>query len=145
MKMKSKFLNIYLFIGCAGSPLLCASFLQLWQVGATLHCGPWVSHCSGFSCVEHRLQAYRLQYLWQTGSVVVEHGLSCSVACGIFLDQDSNLCLLYWQADSQPLYHQGSLENKFLKTCDFIIVLSSKTISKYLVMQNSLGVVDNQV
>ena len=28
------------------------------------------------------------------------HGLSCSSACGIFLDQGSNLCLLHWQADS---------------------------------------------
>ena len=33
-------------------------------------------------------------------SVVVAHGLSCSVACGIFLDQGSNLCPLHWQADS---------------------------------------------
>ena len=30
---------------------------------------------------------HRLQSLKLTGSVVVEHGLSCSVACGIFLDQ----------------------------------------------------------
>ena len=36
------------------------------------------------------------------------HGLSCSVACGIFLDQGLNLCPLHWQADSQPLHHQGS-------------------------------------
>ena len=27
-------------------------------------------------------------------------------ACGIFLDQRSNLCLLHWQADSLPLSHQ---------------------------------------
>ena len=42
------------------------------------------------------------------GSVVVAHGLSCSVACGILPDQGSNLCPLHWQADSQPLRHQGS-------------------------------------
>ena len=36
------------------------------------------------------------------------HGPSCSVACGIFPDQGSNPCLLHWQADSQPLCHQGS-------------------------------------
>ena len=42
------------------------------------------------------------------GSVVVAHGPSCSGACGIFPDQGSNLCTLYWQADSQPLHHQGS-------------------------------------
>ena len=46
--------------------------------------------------------------LWSTGSVVVVHGLSCSAACGIFLDQRSNLCLLHWQADSLPLSHQRS-------------------------------------
>ena len=44
----------------------------------------------------------------RTGSVVVAHGLSCSTACGIFPDQGSNLCPLHWQADSQPLRHQGS-------------------------------------
>ena len=42
------------------------------------------------------------------GSVVVEHGPSCSAACGIFPDQGSNPCPLHWQADSQPLHHQGS-------------------------------------
>ena len=42
------------------------------------------------------------------GSVIVAHGPSCSVACGIFPEQDSNPCPLHWQADSQPLCHQGS-------------------------------------
>ena len=42
------------------------------------------------------------------GSVIVAHGPSWSVACGIFPDQGSNLCPLHWQADSQPLRHQGS-------------------------------------
>ena len=41
-------------------------------------------------------------------SVVVAHGLSCSTACGIFLDQGSNPCTLRWQVDSCPLCHQGS-------------------------------------
>ena len=44
----------------------------------------------------------------RTGSVVVAHGPSCSAAFGIFPDQDSNPCPLHWQADSQPLRHQGS-------------------------------------
>ena len=43
-------------------------------------------------------------------AVVVAHGLSCSASCGIFLDQGSNPCPLHWQADSQPLRHQGSPE-----------------------------------
>ena len=44
----------------------------------------------------------------RAGSVVVAHGPSCSVARGIFPDQGSNPCPLHWQADSQPLLHQGS-------------------------------------
>ena len=44
----------------------------------------------------------------RAGSVVVVHGPSCSAACGIFPDQGSNPCPLHWQADSQPLCHQGS-------------------------------------
>ena len=44
----------------------------------------------------------------RAGSVVVARGLSCSAACGIFPDQGSNPCPLHWQADSQPLRHQGS-------------------------------------
>ena len=35
-------------------------------------------------------------------------GPSCSAACGIFPDQGSNPRPLRWQADSQPLRHQGS-------------------------------------
>ena len=42
------------------------------------------------------------------GSVVVAHGPSCPAECGILPDQGSNPCPLHWQADSQPLRHQGS-------------------------------------
>ena len=50
---------------------------------------------------------------WSTGSrhagsLIVAHGPSCSAACGIFPDQGLNPCPLHWQADSQPLRHQGS-------------------------------------
>ena len=44
----------------------------------------------------------------RAGSAIVAHGPSCSAACGIFPDQGSNPCPLHWQADSQPLRHQGS-------------------------------------
>ena len=44
----------------------------------------------------------------RAGSVIVAHGPSRSTACGIFPDQGSNPCPLHWQADSQPLHHQGS-------------------------------------
>ena len=42
------------------------------------------------------------------------HGLNCSVACGVFLDQDLNPCLLHWQADSLPLSHQETPRMYFL-------------------------------
>ena len=58
--------------------------------------------------------------LWSTGSIVAVHRLSRSVACGIFLGQGSNLCLLYWQADSLPLSHQGS---SVFKTFCYEIIL----------------------
>ena len=48
------------------------------------------------------------------GSVVVAHGPSCSAARGILPDQGLNPCPLHWQADSQPLRHQGSPTLLFL-------------------------------
>ena len=71
----------------------------------------------GYSTAEvHRLlllqnispRTCKLQELWQAGSIVVAHGLSCSAACGIFMNQGLNPCLLHWQADSSTLDHQGS-------------------------------------
>ena len=44
----------------------------------------------------------------RAGSVVVAHRPSCSSACGILPDQGPNPCPPHWQADSQPLCHQGS-------------------------------------
>ena len=95
----------YLFImfifGCVGSLFLCEGFLQLRRVGATLHRGARASHYRGLSC-------WRSTGSRRSGSVVVAHGPTCSAACGIFPDQGSNPCPLHWQADSQPLRHQGS-------------------------------------
>ena len=50
-----------------------------------------------------------------TGSVAVEHRLSCSTACGIVLDQRSNLHPLHEQVDSLPLSHQDSPGPGFLE------------------------------
>ena len=44
----------------------------------------------------------------RAGSVIVAHGPSCSAARGIPPDQGPNPRPLHWQADSQPLRHQGS-------------------------------------
>ena len=64
------------------------------------------SRCAGLSLSRPLL--LRSTGSRRAGSVVVAHGPSCSVACGIFPDQGSNPCALHWQADSQPLRHQGS-------------------------------------
>ena len=53
----------------------------------------------------------------RAGSVIVAHGPSCSAACGIFPDQGSNPCPLHWQADSQPLHHQGSPRQFLIPHC----------------------------
>ena len=53
----------------------------------------------------------------RAGSVVVAHGPTRSAACEIFPDQGSNPCPLRWQADSQPLRHQGSPMCLLLQMC----------------------------
>ena len=64
------------------------------------------SRCAGLSLSRPLL--LRRTGSRRAGSAIVAHGPSCSVACGIFPDQGSNPCPLHWQADSQPLRHQGS-------------------------------------
>ena len=63
---------------------------QLWLTGSRAQ-SPQLWH-TGSVAVAHRLQS--------TGSVVVAHRPSCSVACGIFLDQGSNPHPPHQQADS---------------------------------------------
>ena len=49
------------------------------------------------------------------------------MACGIFPDQGSNPRPLHWQADSQPLRHQGSprrlFNDAYSDWCEVIVVL----------------------
>ena len=79
----------WVFVAVRGLFSSCSErgLLLLWSTG---------SRRAGFSSCGH------------LGSVVVARGLSCSAARGIFPDQGSNACPLHWQADSQPLRHQGS-------------------------------------
>ena len=69
------------------------------------------SRCAGLSLSQPLL--LRNTGSRRAGSVIVAHGPSCSVACGIFPDQGSTPCPLHWQADSQPLRHQGSPYGSF--------------------------------
>ena len=74
----------------------CVAFSNYRKWGLLSSCCVGASYCGGFSCC-------RARALGHTGSVVVEHGLSCSKVYGIFMDQGSKSCLLYWQMDSFPL------------------------------------------
>ena len=94
------------------SLLLCRLFSSQGKQGLVSSCGAVASHCSCFSCC--RAGALGLMGsvivvlgVQSTGSIVVAQGLSCSTACGIFLDQRLNPCLLHWQADSLPLAPPG--------------------------------------
>ena len=109
-------LFIYLFIfGCVGSSFLCEGFSLVAASG-----GHSSSRCAGLSLSRPLL--LRDTGSRRAGSVVVAHGLSCSAACGIFPDQGSNPCLLHWQADSQPLCHQGS-PNASIFIDEFILMV----------------------
>ena len=48
--------------------------------------------------VDHGLQGVRASVF--AAPWALEHRLSCPMACGIFPDQESDLCLLHWRADS---------------------------------------------
>ena len=102
------FLKTYLFTyGRVGSSFLCEGFFDLQRAGATLHRGARASQCRGLSCCGAQAPDAQAQQLWLTGP-------SCSAACGILPDQGSNPCALHWQADSQPLRHQGSPQIVFV-------------------------------
>ena len=83
--------DFFFFPGCAGSSPMCVSFLYVQWVGATL----WF----GLLMLAASLVAEHHFYCAQA-SVVVANGLSCSVASGIFPDQELNPCPLQWQVDS---------------------------------------------
>ena len=72
------------------------------------------SRCAGLS--PSRPLLLRSTSSRRAGSATVAHGPSCSAACGTLPDQGSNPCALHWQADSQPLRHQGSPRVPFLST-----------------------------
>ena len=101
---------------CVGSFLFFVFFIYFWLRwvfvsgwGLSLvaasegHSSSW---CAGLSLLRPLL--LRSTGSRRAGSVVVAHGPNCSAACGILPDQGLNPCPLHWQADSQPLHHQGS-------------------------------------
>ena len=86
---------------------LCWVFVSVWGLSPVAASGGHSSsRCAGLSLSRPLL--LRSTGSRRAGSVIVAHGPSRSAACGIFPDHGSNLCPLHWQADSQPLHHQGS-------------------------------------
>ena len=77
--------------------------LSLAMAGATPCCSVQGPQCRGFSCCGAR------------APVVVARGLSRSSARRILPGQGPNPRSLHWQADSQPLRHQGSPKHLFVQ------------------------------
>ena len=97
------FFNFYLFIYL----WLCWVFFSLRGLSLVAASGGHSSsRCAGLSLSWPLL--LRSTGSRRAGLAIVAHGLSRSAACGILPDQGSNPCPLHWQADSQPLSHQGS-------------------------------------
>ena len=123
------FIILFVYFGCAGSSLLlgllsnCSEeglLLYLWYSGFALHWPLLLQSTCSRACGLQQLQNMGPVVMDpgfnSTGSVVVVHGLSCSMACGIFLHQGSNLWLLPWWPDSLPINHQGSPRSYFFMT-----------------------------
>ena len=105
------YLFIYLFIYL----WLCCVFVSVRGLPPVAASGGHSSlRCAGLSLSRPLL--LRSTGSRRAGSVIVAHGPSCSAACGILPDQGSNPCPLHWQADSQPLHHQGSPQGAVLMT-----------------------------
>ena len=97
---------IYFLQYCVG--FCCTTVLILFIfvfTGPSLQCmGVFLLRSTGSSGQASAAAAPRLQ---STDPTAVVHRLSCST-CGIFPDQGSNLCLLYWQVDSYTTEPAGN-------------------------------------
>ena len=113
LSFKNNFIYLYFIFGCA-------VFLLLY--GPFCSCDVWVSLCSDFPCcrvqfLERGASVVAAPGLQSIDSVVMAHGLSCSTACGIFLNQELKLWPLHWQVDSLPLEKPLSWTLILTKTC----------------------------
>ena len=94
---------------------LCWVFVSVWGLSLVVasggHSSSW---CVGLSLSRPLL--LRSTGSRCAGSATVAQGPSRSAACGILPDQGSNPCPPHWQADSQPLRHQGSPFSLFINT-----------------------------
>ena len=92
-------LFLYLFLAVLGLCCCVQAFSSCGQQGLLSSCYLQASRCGGFSCGAQALGStgFRSCSMW---ILVVTHGLSCSMACGVSLDQRLDLCPVHWQADS---------------------------------------------
>ena len=99
-----KLINLFIFIYYFW---LCWVFVSAQGLSPVAASGGHSSlRCAGLSLLWPLL--FRSTGSRRARSVVVAHGPSCSVACGILPDQGPNPRPLHQQADCQPLRHQGS-------------------------------------
>ena len=90
------------------------AFFSCWGWGILSICCLQASHCSGFSCWK----------AWGLGCKSFHNcGLRTQLPCSMWNLpwQELNLCPLHWQADSQPLDHQGSL-TLYFKNVTYLII-----------------------
>ena len=117
------FLNLFIYFW------LCWVFISVRGLSLVAASGGHSSsRCAGLS--PSRPLSLRSTGSRRAGSAIVAHGPSRSTACGILPDQGSNPCPLRWQADSQPLRHQGSplcliLSQRSLRLSSFFFILFS--------------------
>ena len=102
-------LFIYLFFAALGLRCCARAFCSCGEQGLLFVSVRGLLVAVASLVTEHRLQARGLQQsghmgsvvvacgLQSAGSVVVVHGLTCCMTCGIFPDQGSNPCPLHWQ------------------------------------------------
>ena len=90
---------LFLIFGCIGLCCCVRAFsgCDAWAArdSAFSCCGAQAPECLGFSNCDMRVQQLRRMQ-------------SCPEAYGIVSSQGPDPCPLHWQADSQPLGHQGS-------------------------------------
>ena len=114
---------MHIYIGSAGSSLLCVDFLKLWRTGAPLHCGAQASHCSGFSRCGAQALGHEgfsswgsrawAQYSWRMGLVASKPMGSCQTRDWICIGR-------------QILNHWKSPQNYILRalhTCQWVATL----------------------
>ena len=111
------FFSCFLLIfGCAESLSLCRLFFTRCKWGCSLVAVHGLIIVVASLVAEYGLCSARASVVsacelssWSSQAsehrLSMAHGLSCSTACGILLDQGSNPCLLHWQMNSLPLSH----------------------------------------